>query len=306
MFLSFVLCAGLLTLLLSTVAFTILWRCKKLLFQIRFLSMNLMMTNLVFGIIVTCVVAAALVTGRFCTSLQRTLPMIFLTYQLIVTAIGVDRMMSIRFSFRYTFWHKPESAYILITCLYSIPVVLYVINNASDNLWDCGEGDMFTFTGLAAFSAVIMVIFILNIAVYVYIGVVALQKHRLRIGILRMKQNDFRQYWRITAKAFHLCVLTFLMLGPFVISRIIVLPYFERRREINGTPAFVLMLAYLHQLISPIFNLVTYRECRYQVQQVLSTCNKKKRDEIENEYKQHYASFDISIVQSSLKTRDGI
>ena len=295
-FLFFVLLAAFLTLILSAAAFSILWRCKKLTFQIRFLSMNLMLINMVFGLTVMCVVAVMLFIGEFCAFLQRILPFIFITYQLIVSVIGVDRMMSLKFSIRYTFWHRKRNAYILTVFLYSVPVVIFLISNISENAWSCGDEEILNFVGLVVFAVNMMVIYVVNIVMYIYIGVVALKKKTLSIGALDMNHSDFRQYWRTTVKAFHLSIITFLMLGPFAIRRIAVLPYFDQDNEGNSGPPFDLVLAYLHQIISPIFTLVTYKECRYKVQHMFLICCERKKEEIEKAYKQYYASFDITIA----------
>ena len=115
------------------------------------------------------------------------------------------------------------------------------------------------------------------------------------------KQNDYKRVWTATLKSFGLSVLTIILLGPFVVSQAI--DVFYRGNTTMSQPSLVSGLFYLlHQIVSPIFILTSYKECRYHVAVGCSLCLKNKRENIKRNYQQHYATFIISPAGVSSET----
>ena len=289
---------GLLLTAVSILTIHILRKCRKLTTQIRLMSMHLTIGSLLYGISMVCNGTYYIVNGSACRALIKLLPLALTTFSLFLTAAGIDRLLSLKLSFKYTFWNKRRNAYILVTSLYVIAITINLTNIPPNFHLPCTfEIDVFTDIGLVTFVSCNFLLELCDVVVYSYIGIIAIraklssgEKGR-HIGI----QNDFRSFCQATLKCFALSLITIMLCGPFVITETVALLSGSETLGQGQTSPALIMFFVLHRFISTIFILVSYKECRYHTSLLLCCCCKRKRQKIKRGYKQHYATFMIAL-----------
>ena len=153
--------------------------------------------------------------------------------------------------------------------------------------------DVFTNIGVIGLMGPITVLITCDAVIYSYIGIIAMRaKMKGPVGMA----NDYRRFWLTTLKCFGLNVITILLLGPFVVTRFSDFMQFKE----DGNPDFTNesivagMLLFVHQIVSPVFILASYKECRYRIAVLCCCCCKAKRRQIQRGYQQHYATYAIT------------
>ena len=298
-------CLGVLITISSFLTICTLYKCRKLTNQIRLMSMHLTFANLIYGITVVGNFLYFKASGKICSLTVKVIPMSFIIYNIFLTATGVDRLLSLRFPLKYILWQRKRNSRILIVSSYVVAICLNVPNMATPSVFSCSfDADMFTYSGLLAFVSSGLFLITCDAIIYFYIGVLAIkanlsnQKHKVLPGTL----NDYSRIWLSILKCFIQCVATVVLLGPFLVSRAVDLWYYETSNY-TDTSLYAGMFYILHQIFSPIFILLSYKESRFRVALLCCCCCKKRRQTVMYNYKQHYASFTISQGGDSMDTR---
>ena len=112
-------------------------------------------------------------------------------------------------------------------------------------------------------------------------------------------RNDYARFLLATFKTFLLSTVTVFLIGPFVLRAAVQLWYFD---EIPADDSFALSLsmkiasnlAIIHQILCPILILTSYKECRFHLAVLCLCCCKDKKETLERDYKQYYATFVIT------------
>ena len=292
---------GLVLTTVSALTIHILRKCRKLTNQIRLMSMHLTVGSLMYGISMVCNGTYYIINGSSCRSLVKLLPLAMTTFSVFLTAAGIDRLLSLKFSMKYTFWHTKRNAYILVASLYCIAISINLPNVPPNFHLPCTfEIDVFTDIGLVTFVSCNFLLELCDVLVYSYIGIIALRtklssdESSGQIGI----KNDFRNFCQETLKCFALSLITIVFCGPFVITETIAFFNGSETLGQGQTSPVLIVLFVLHRFVSPIFILISYKECRYHTSLLLCCCCKRKRQEIKRGYKQHYATYMISFVDN--------
>ena len=289
---------GLLIIVISFLTIFILQKCTKLTSQIRQMAIHMAIGNLIYGMSLFCSGMYYFIYGSLCSSLLKLLPLGSVTFNIFLTAAGADRLLSLTHSIKYTLWSKEQKSYIFIVVVYLIGICINLPNMPPNMQFTCsGEADMFSLNGLVTFVCSMLVMFACDIFIYSYIGIIAMKVQYLprNCGGAFGAQKDNRNVWLSTVKSFALLVVTIFLLGPFVANRTIdLLNFVDGNANISqGTMISGKLLALL-QIVSPVYILVSYKECRYHIAVLCCVFCEKKRDKIERCYKQHYATYTIS------------
>ena len=293
--LSYLMCtAALLRVVICLLTMHILLKCRKLTTQIRLMSLHMTFTNLIIGLWLFYLLVTNIFKGSLCGSIVKLLPIPYVTFDIFLTVAGLDRLLSIIYSIKYTLWTKLHNLKILVASLYIIGIGINVPNDLS-NPFACDV--LFTYRGsiIIVYSGIVLVIS--NVVIYSYIGLVAMRAQLRRPG--RMTK-DYRRMWLSTLKTFGLSIITSLLRGPFLVSRMIDLwkfenggdPKFSQTSEMSGT----LVIFYL--IITRIYVPACYKECRYHMAMLCCCCCRHKRQQIVREYKQHYATYAIAQTRA--------
>ena len=158
---------GLLLTAVSILTTHILRKCRKLTFQIRLMSMHLTIGSLLYGISMVCNSAYYIINGSACRSLIKLLPLALTTFSLFLTAAGIDPLLSLKLSIKYTFWNKRRNAYILVTSLYLIAIAINLTNVPPNFHLPCSfEIDVFTDIRLVTFVSSNVLLELCDVVVY--------------------------------------------------------------------------------------------------------------------------------------------
>ena len=212
---------GIIITLLSLATIRKLWICKKLTNQIRLMSMHMTISNLLYGITMICNFIYGKTTSRYrCPAVLKVIPIAFVIYNVFLTVSGFDRLLSLKFSLKYRLWQNTRNTRIFIASLYIFGMCVNIpnlqMNCPTDNI------AMFTYSGLVCFVCTGLLLIFCDVIIYSYIGIIALKTKvadRDR-AIATRRANDYNRFWLATMKSFILSVLTLLLLGPFVISKL--------------------------------------------------------------------------------------
>ena len=299
------LASGIIITALSILTIHILWKCRKLTNQIRLMSMHMTVANLLYGITKILNFIYGKVIRNRCPVVLKLIPIAFVIYNIFLAAAGMDRLLSLQFSLKYKLWQSERKTRIFIAVLYLLGFCVNIPNLAMNCPVD--DIEMFTYNGLVCVVCTLLFLVLWDIVIYSYIGFIALKtkmsdrNRTIAIG----ERSDYSRFWLVTMKSFALMMLTVIFLGPYVVVRAIDMFYNENTVMADLSLAFVLIHDF-HQIISPIFILASYKECRYHVAVLCCFCCKKKRQNIERDYQQHYATFIISTAQAAMDNSRGI
>ena len=278
---------------LSLITICILRECRKLTMQIRLMSMHLTVANLGYGLTLLCTAIYYIIHGTLCSFILKLLPVSFVIFNIFLTASGVDRILSLKYTIRYTLWNKKQNIHLLTVCLYALGVCINLPNWTAEFACN-GVEDMFTYSGLIIFVCSMLVFITCDVVIYVYIGLIALKAKtsNQNLSTATSRKTDFTRFWSATLKSFVLSIITILLLGPFIASRAVD----AWNIELNNPEVSLntLFLVILHQIVSPIFILISYKECRYHIAVLCCRCFQNKREKLEKDYKQHYSTYIIS------------
>ena len=299
------LASGIIITALSILTIHILWKCRKLTNQIRLMSMHMTVANLLYGITKIVNFVYGKVIRNRCPVVLKMIPIAFVIYNVFLAAAGMDRLLSLQFSLKYKLWQSERKTRIFIVVLY----LLGICANIPNLIMKCpvNDIDMFTYNGLVCVVCTALFLTLWDVIIYSYIGVIALKtrisdrNRTIAIG----ERSDYARVWLATMKSFALMVLTVLFLGPYVVVRAIDIFYNENADMTDRSLVFGLLHVF-HQIVSPIFILASYKECRYHVAVLCCFCCKRKRQNIERDYQQHYATFIISTAPVAMDNSQGI
>ena len=281
---------GMLIIVLSAVTIGILYKCRKLTTQIRLMAIHMTTTNLVYGLVIFSASVYRIVAGTLCSTLMELLPLTFIIYNIFLTASGLDRLLSLIYSIKYTLWTRKRNMHALTVCLYIAGICINMPNLPSN--FACRKfHDTHTRLGLLIVVSCMIFLIICDVVIYFYIGVIAIKaKTKGPIG----QTNDYGRFWSSTLKTFGLSTITVLLLTPYIVSRMTDMLYFEHgNSNISQTSIGTIFFVFTHQVVSPIFFLATYKECRYHLAMLCCCCCKDRRKTILSQYKQHYATYTI-------------
>ena len=283
------LCLGLFICVLCIVTICTLWKCRKLAAKIRLLSINLTVANLIYGLTLLSNFAHYKATGFICRSFLKFLPLTLLLHKLFLTAAGVDRLLSLQRPLTYSMWRTKRNIYCSILIIYVIGIAFSKPNVISN--FSC-HASIFTYGGLFSFMSGLIFLITCDVFIYGYVAIVAVRAKFSHQAI--GKRNDYRQYWLVTMRCFYLSVASLACFGPFIVSRAMDLWHHRQSDDFSQSSAVAYLFYLLHQVVSPVFILCSYKECRYRIALLFCLCCPNKRQAIEESYKQYYATFVIS------------
>ena len=285
-------CLGILICGVSILTICILLKCSKLTRQIRLMAIHMTTANLVFGILFLVGRIYELFNGSSCGAIDYATALPFVLFNIFLTASGFDRLFSLLYSIKYTLWTKKQNSSCFIASLYFVGIILHTPHLPTNLHFSCKKDkNIFTYGGLWSFVLSTLLLTTCDVVIYFYIGVIAMKASSSN---QLMVKSDYRRFSLATLKTFLLSVITIALLGPFEIRAAANLRYFDNYEFYDSRTAAV--LAVFHQIASPILIMVSYKECRFHLTSfVLRICFfKDKRQAIERNYKQYYATFTIT------------
>ena len=283
---------GVLISAVSILTIVVLLKCTKLTRQIRLMAIHITATNLAFGLLFLSARSYEFITGSQCGAIDSTTLLPFVLFNIFLTAAGVDRLLSLVYSIKYTLWAKTQNACAMIVSLYVVGILLHIPHLPQNLKFSCREDEiLYTYTGLVIFVSSNLALIACDVGIYLYIGVLAM---KAKYSNHHQGRNDYTRFSLATFKTFILCLVTIVLMGPFLISHLIRLLYFNQHSSESSAPMIVNVLAIVHQISSPILIIASYKECRYHLSVLCLCCCKDKRQTIERDYKQHYATFVIT------------
>ena len=227
--------------------------------------------------------------------MQHTSALPFVLFNIFLTAAGFDRLFSLVYSIKYTLWAKKQNAYVMIISLYVIGLCLHLPLLPANLKFSCREDkNIFTYGGLWSFVSSCLVLIACDVVIYSYIGIIAL---KAKASNQPIGKNDYSRFSLATFKTFLLSTVTVFLMGPFVITAAVQLWYFNDFPDDNSDVLSVIIasnLTMIHQILCPILILTSYKECRFHLAVLCLCCCKDKKQNIERDYKQYYATFIIA------------
>lgn len=267
--------------IINALAFFILKRSTLLPFQIQLLSMNLCLADFLSSVHIMMPKSAFGSKGTKSFLVHLFTQVSFL----IITAFNLDRFLAFQQPMNYYNILSKRLVYIVCMVLWTFAVVLSYIRDclmSSDRV--CNRYSQMDITNPVNY--IFCFIFLLNLLMIGY----NLYFIRFKLGPVdfyktRSATNTFRK--------------VSVMSGTFLVGYLPMIVWSFCHNYIVDTPAdtafrFAVGLGqYANYLMDPIWYVLRFRECRYQLKLLLYTCKKDKQEDIMRSRTEHFATFSI-------------
>lgn len=293
---------GSLVVIENVLAIIILYRCTRLNFQIRLLSMNLTLTDLLTGIMLSTPLQTLRFGEENC-ELKKYMSFLFLNTSLLtVTLFNLDRCFVFWFSMRYY-------AYITKRLILKFCVILWIVSLLmtymmffnSDRPFGIHCGFMYTleknFINNSG-KSLILIFIVSNLFMYGYI--LSYLKHRMG-KIFNTNSTGNPAPINQSNLAVKLSVLTgtfLVMFTPFIITLTFpILDYSKKTGILVHNLTGSLML--LNSAVNPILYVWRFKEPRYLLKRMCCFFNTKLLTKLNDHHKRGITSIDLKTYGKS-------
>ena len=213
------------------------------------------------------------------------------TSLLITSAIGIDRVLSLRYAMDHQNWTNGRRLRFYATILYifGISTASSVFTANADEKAVCSMylSDDVDWTTLS----VALLCCVINISSFSGVGVYALMKSNT--GRYR---TAFSHSLQVTLKAFSITMLFTLFVLPTYMLIILIHVGGENSAIFEDAMDISASLATLGYISLPIILLATYQESRYLVATTLCCCSRKLQSKLKRKYNSHYSTYNIAVI----------
>lgn len=288
---------GIVMILENIISITLLWKCTRLLFQIRILSLNLALSDLFTGIFLY--IPNTLLFEKYRCDLKKYACFLFTNVSLlIVTMMNLDRCFVFAFAMRYYSFITKK----LIIKLSVLSWILGIFLTYGMFFgYEFGNGlscELMAFltrnTINTIFRCTLICLVFLNLIMFGYL------LHHIRKGFRVVHQTKTVQFsQRETRTVRKISVFTGMFLAAFSpFMMIYTFPILDMTSSIEKSIYTIsATLVLLNSACNPVLYVWRFSEPRYRIKKLLCFWNKKKIMAIDQKYSQQTASYSIYSIQ---------
>ena len=270
----------------------LLSKCSRLAFQIRLLTLNLAISDLLTGISLT--LRTILTYDVYQCDLTK-IPVFFFTNVslLIFTMMNLDRCFAFTFAMRYYSFINEKLIIKLCSFTWVLGFILtcgMLYSNETSFGLSCEIMAFVTRNGInVTFRCITLCIVVPNIAMLGYL------LHCIRSGLRKVRSQSVVSSSDQSRTVRKIVVLTGVFLAAyFPLMMIYTFPIFDLSSNPGRIIYIVLSSCVLHNsACNPVFYVWRFREPRYHMKKLLCFWNKDTIDSIERRHKQAIASYEI-------------
>lgn len=294
--------AGILITLENVISFSILYRCTRVNYQIRILSINLCLSDLITGISL-CFPIEAYTFGHKC-GLKKYFNTTFVTISLLtVTMMDIDRCLVIHYGIQYYNYISRRLLTIVCICFWFVSLLIgYMMYFDYDGKFGIHCEPMYHApkNAITIFASTFLLVSILsNIVMFIFLVL------KIRRGYHKRKDVNFpaQMNMRFTEQAMvikKLMVITGCFIfcaSPYIITTFPVLDYKSPVGKRIHMITAVTLLA--NSAINPILYVWRFREARYHMKRLLCFWNEKYIEQLQSKHNEENATYIISGASPS-------
>lgn len=299
---------GLLISATNTLALIILFKCKKMNYQIKLMSTNLAVTDLVAGLTILgdSVLAPALPEG-LCRPLLYLYSLSVIASFLTITGMLVDRFVSLYYPFQYNYFFRRERWPAILAGIWLAGIVLTLVNYYDGfavyevrSTFICANSVMVGKSGLAIVTVIFCLLVIVNSLLYLFMYIKIYKMSQLTI-IFPYQQRSLKSHSKILFKLSAITGSFMCLYLPQILLNVVglfITAAPSMQRTFLTMQSFAGFLILFNSFINPFLYVWWFTECRYTFLMMVCRCNKKRWKQYENYKKQFYVSF-LDVSNSS-------
>ena len=294
------------SLALNILAIVALYRSKHLSYNIRIFSVNLAITD-----IVTSVMAGMflVIYGELIFETTRedcfqaafgiySIVYLYLTSSFTVTAMGIDRFVSIAYPYKYLDIISNKKGRIIGVCvmLWVIALVVIVSHDIVNNsrMFHCMIGSEigeqfhigFQNSNIRLIGLTNLCILITNMATYMAI-----------LTKIFKQSSEVRNREKSTLGKILAFAVTYALLhGPFNITTVLVGVFNDGLAPSSAAVKVLMTITLLGIIVDPILYAWRYMDCRIQMLMLLCHCNRSYMDKLQQKRNEFYGSYVINVA----------
>ena len=292
---------------MNVAATTILYKCKKMTFQVRIFTTQLSLADMLFGfqLILVGLRISSLSEINCRMNFHCTSALHFVSF-FTITTMSCDRFLALCFPFKYQRTITVRKVKFFSASLWISAAVLSFVMLAWREPHDfngCNYIEVAGEKGYILFAVLYVVVLILNSSFCV--GVMC--------ALLRIKNatgpvNDDRRarymkdQTRILVKILGILSLFVFTYVPHMVICIILGMDFDNKQKYMFPFILTLFLGMSNSFFSPIVYVWRYPECRYMLMIHCYFWNKEKQDKLREELNQYIATYSIDVTETAITT----
>ncbi|XP_062601018.1 beta-2 adrenergic receptor-like [Saccostrea cucullata] len=298
---------GLIIALINLAAILILAQCKRMNHQIRLMSINLAVTDLMTGV-------AILIDAFLPTMLEEGLCRFLMYFYCIgvvvsfltITGMLVDRFVALYFPFGYLVLLGKERSLGIILGIWFTGLILTAVNFFDgfqayqyQDFVICAQYTVRGKTGLLTVTAIFCFLIVVDVVLYMLMFIKMYKISGATSGLETLtREKQFKYQARILIKLSAILGCFMLLYTPMIIINIIDIINTDpsNKRVILTWQSFAGLLVLLNSFINPFLYVWRYTECRYTFLMIICCCNKNRREKY-RKLKKHF--FEPYLVQTS-------
>lgn len=281
----------------NCISFIILLRCNRLNSQIRFLNINLCLSDLSMGLLLSIPVKSVSIGGTCIIRKYFTALFIHVTL-LIITMFNVDRGCVLYFGVKYYRYINRKCLLMFFTVVWILAIVITYCR-FYDSTTPCAISCKPVFatennvvTELTKWT--IALILAVNLATYFYF-VVYIRNRFIRVyGTTSRKNLAPSNQLRLLGKVSLITGYFILSYLPYVLTTLF--PLLDYKTQ-NGKIAHTVLLSLLilNSAVNPFLYILRFREAIYQMKCLLCFWNEPYIDKLKKRYKEQFATYEIRV-----------
>jgi hypothetical protein len=288
--------------IVNIVALLLLAQTKKMNVQIKLLSMNLAVTDLLTGIVIlgdSCI--SPILPESLCRTLMYCYCLVVVVSFLNITGMLIDRFCALFSPFKYHNFLKKKTYVFIILSFWLCGCLLTVVHfydgfrvYDSQELALCSGYIIVGKTGLTIVTVMFCLFMVVNIVLYI---LMFMKIFKLSNAVCAADSLNRQRQFKTQAKVLmNLSAIT----GSFMIlyTPMIVMNMFaifhedpEMKRTILTLQNVAGFFTLLNSFINPFLFVWRFTECRYTLLLMICYCSKTKRENYRNIRKRHGVSF---------------
>ena len=278
---------GLLVMVANLIALVILIKCKKMAFQIRILTIQLAVTDFLFGLYTLMMgVRISSFFPFLCHINYHARTTVSYMTCFVITTMSADRFLALCFPIKYRRIVTSRRVLYLSTALWFSSVLFSLLTYA----WMktiTGKTDCKFIIGRVSKAVPIQhislmsLVILLNICFYIGVACALLcRKDNLQNARSNGQQNHMKQQRRILMKILAITGVFIITYLPYNVMMIIITVDYEHWKRYMDIYFSSTLLVMSNSIISPVVYVLRYPECRYTLMAYCMFWNKEKQQEL--------------------------
>ncbi|XP_061187007.1 sphingosine 1-phosphate receptor 1-like [Saccostrea echinata] len=288
--------------LVNFLALIILARCQKMNIQIKAMTMNLALVDLMTGV---AILLDSFLSPVLPESICRPLTYLYCIGVIVsfatITGLLLDRFLAIYYPYRYqkVHLHEKQCSVIVISGTWIVGIILSVLNYVDGFLIYktqrtalCVSYVMTGKIGLAIVTMVFCFLLVFNMFLYLLMFIKIYRLSRSAYPKNTMKGNLYSNQARVLIKLSAIIGSFMLLYTPLIVINVIVVVVDNNMAETLLTwQSFAGFLILLNSFLNPFLYVWRFTECRYTFLSMVCCCWKSRKEKYENLKKKFFVSF---------------